>query len=109
MPRKKRQKYVLINNQTSQKIRIYYRGTTSFKLRVAVLLFPNEDPGLASLHHEATIEPKHFLSIPLKEDWTIFNGFIFDASRVKQFCLKAEQSTYPESKEYVLRIKELAN
>lgn len=109
MPRTKRQKYVLINNQTSRRIRIYYRGTTSFKLRVVVLLFPNEDPGLTSLHHEATIKPQHFLSIPLKEDWTTFNGFVFDASRVKQICLKAEQATYPQSKEYVLKIKELAN
>lgn len=109
MPRTKRQKCVLINNQTSRKIRIYYRGTTSFKLKVAVLLFPNEDPGLASLHHEATIKPNHFLSIPLKEDWTIFNGFIFDPSRVKQICLKAEQATYPQSNEHVLKIRELAN
>lgn len=109
MPRAKRQQRVLINNQTSKRIRIYYRGATGFKLKVTILLFPEEDKRLTSLHQEAVIKPKHFLSIPLRGDWRTFNGFVYDTTGVKRICLKVEQTDYPEKNEYILRIKELVN
>lgn len=111
MPRTKtkHQKRALINNQTNRKLRIYYKGAAVLKLKVIILLFPEESPRLASFHQEATLEPKRFLPIPLTGDWKTFNGFLCDTSRVKQICLKVEQTNYPESNEYVLRINELVN